>query len=280
MLLFSKVPLGLRRTFGMKWALQAFTVLAPQIDAHARRTQTAAVTPWVLAGTTFLASTVEFVEAATIVLAVGVTQGWRAAIGGSLVATAVLAAIVAALGPLLARAATVERIEIIVGPFLVLFGIGWLRKSVWRYSGRKALHDETAIYEREVARLSAAHEARKGFAVAFQGVLVEGIEVAVIVVTFAASTPALVGWSVGGAVAALLAVAVAAFALRAPFSRVPENLIKGVVGLMLLSLGTYWTGEGLGITWWLGDATLFAFIALYLVVSFVLVGAGKRASTA
>ncbi|MEO9170451.1 MAG: hypothetical protein ABI282_05190 [Candidatus Baltobacteraceae bacterium] len=238
------------------------------------------MTPWILAGTTFLASIVEFVEAATIVLAVGVTQGWRAATGGAIVATAALIVLIAALGPLLSRAATVERIEIVVGPFLVLFGIAWLRKAVWRFSGRKALRDEAALYERQIAELSSNREAHRGFAVAFQGVFVEGLEVAVIVVTFAASTPALIAWSAGGAIVALAVVAVAAFALRAPFARVPENLIKAIVGLMLLSLGTYWTGEGLGITWWLGDSTLFALIACYIAISAALITVSKRARPA
>jgi uncharacterized membrane protein len=229
------------------------------------------MSPWILAGTTFLASAVEFVEAATIVLAVGVTQGWRSAVNGAIAATAVLAVIVAILGPLLSRAATIARIEIVVGPFLVLFGIGWLRKAVWRYAGRKAMHDEAAIFDREVAALRDAREARRGFAVAFQGVFVEGLEVAVVVVTFAASTPALVGWSVGGALAALLVVAILTFALRTPFARVPENAMKAIVGLMLLSLGTYWTGEGLRITWWLGDVTLFVFIAGYAFLAALLV---------
>ncbi len=230
--------------------------------------------PWILAGTTFLASTVEFVEAATIVLAVGITQGWRSALNGTAAATLLLALLVGIFGPLLSRAATVERIEIVVGPFLVLFGIAWLRKAVWRYSGRKALHDETQIFEREVSKLR-RRNAREGFFVAFQGVFVEGLEVAVIVVTFAASTPRFVTWSIGGAAAALLIVAIAAFLLRAPFARVPENVIKSVVGLMLLSLGTYWTGEGLGISWWLGDTTLFAIIAAYAALAAILAGAMK-----
>lgn len=232
------------------------------------------MTPWILAGTTFLASAVEFVEAATIVLAVGITQGWRSAVNGTLAATAALVLLVAALGPLLSRAATVERIEIVVGPFLVLFGINWLRKAVWRFAGRKALHDEDEIFRRQVETLQ-HRGAREGFFVAFQGVFVEGLEVAVIVVTFAASTPGLVAWSTGGAIAALVIVAIAAFLLRAPFARVPENLMKGIVGLMLLSLGSYWTGEGLGIAWWFGDATLFLFIAVYLAVSAMLVATMK-----
>lgn len=229
-----------------------------------------AMTPWLLAGTTFLASAVEFVEAATIVLAVAVTQGWRPAIYGTIAATVVLGLFVAIGTPLLLNAVDLLRLELIVGPFLMLFGIAWLRKAIWRYAGRKAMHDEAAIFRREVERLS-AHEQRTGFAVAFQGVFVEGLEVAVIVVTFAASTPTLIAWSTGGAVLALIAVIVATIVLRTPFSQVPENLLKGGVGVMLLSLGTFWTGEGAHLHWPLGDATLFAFIGSYAVLALLLV---------
>ena len=232
------------------------------------------MTPWILAGTTFLASAVEFIEAATIVLAVGITQGWRTALTATVAATAALVALVALLGPLLSRAGTVERIEIVVGPFLVLFGITWLRKAIWRYAGCKALHDEQEIFERQVASLK-SRERRAGFAVAFQGVFVEGLEVAVIVVTFAASTPSMIAWSTGGAAVALALVTIAAVLLRAPFARVPENVMKSIVGLMLLSLGTYWTGEGLGMTWWFGDASFFALAVLYAAVSALLVVALK-----
>lgn len=228
------------------------------------------MTPWLLAGTTFLASAVEFVEAATIVLAVAVTQGWRVAIGGTVAAAIALAAFVAVGAPILTNALSLERLELIVGPFLILFGIAWLRKAVWRYAGRKAMHDEDAIFAREVEELR-AHEQRHGFAVAFQGVFVEGLEVAVIVVTFAASTPALVAWSTGGAILALIVVTLAAVALRAPFSRVPENLLKAVVGVMLLSLGTFWTGEGAHLVWQWGDGTLFALIGGYVLLAALLI---------
>jgi Ca2+/H+ antiporter, TMEM165/GDT1 family len=222
---------------------------------------------WLAAGTTFLASSVEFVEAATIVLAVGYAQGWRAAIGGSVCAAVALGAIVALFGPALANAASLHRIELVVGPFMVLFGIAWLRKAVWRFAGLKALHDEQAIYDREVARLQASSERRAGFAAAFQGVFVEGLEVAVIVVTFAAARNGALAWSVGGALAAFAIVTIAAVALRKPFARVPENAMKALVGLMLVALGTYWTGEGVGIAWWFGDATLFAIAGAYAVAA-------------
>jgi len=227
------------------------------------------VNGWVLAGTTFLASAVEMVEAATIVMAVGFTQGWRTALSGAAWALAALVAIVALFGPLLATHAAVARLEVVVGPLLVLFGIAWLRKAIWRAAGRKAMHDEGAIFARESAAL-ATRDRRVGFATSFQGVLIEGLEVAVIVVTFAATRPREIAYSVGGALAAAIVVLGLALALRAPLSRVPENAMKTVVGLMLLSLGTFWTGEGLGLSWWAGDATLFWLIAAYAILAVLL----------
>lgn len=217
------------------------------------------MTPLVLAGTTFAASAVEFVEAATIVMAVGTTQGWRSALAGTVAATLALAVLVGAFSPLLANAASLHWIELIAGPFLIVFGARWLRKVVLRYAGRIPMHDEDAIYAREVSRLGS--ESMQGFAVAFQGVFVEGVEVAIIVVTFAATSPALVAWSIGGALCAFVVVTAAAIALRAPFSRVPENALKAIVGVMLVSLGTFWTGEGLGVRWPWGDAALLALVA-------------------
>lgn len=228
---------------------------------------------WILGTTTFLASAVEFVEAATIVLAVGYTQGWRPALWGTLWAALALGAIVAFFGPLITNVASLHRLELVVGPFLVLFGIAWLRKAVWRYAGRKAMRDEQAIYEREVALLRDQRERHAGFAVAFQGVFVEGLEVAVIAVTFGAASASALTWSVGGALVALLVVTLAAVAVHKPFARVPENAMKAVVGVMLFALGTFWTGEGLGIAWWLGDATLFAIAGMYALAALAAVAA-------
>ncbi len=220
-----------------------------------------------LALTTFLASAVEMVEAATIVLAVGHTQGWRAALGGTLAASLALVALIVLFGGWLANAAALRGVELVAGPFLVLFGMAWLRKAIWRYAGLKAMHDEAAIYEREVAMLESESERRAGFAVAFQGVFVEGLEVAVIVVTFAASRAEGLLWAAAGAAAAFVVVAALAVVLRKPFARVPENAMKGMVGVMLLSLGTFWIGEGLGLTWWAGDVTLFLIAGIYLALS-------------
>lgn len=231
---------------------------------------------WVLAGTTFLASSVEFVEAATIVLAVGYAQGWRSAFAGACAAALALAAIVAVFGPLLANAASLARLQLIVGPFLMLFGIGWLRKAVWRYAGRKSLRDEEAIYDRELTRLRADREHRLGLAVAFQGVFVEGLEVAVIVVTFGAAGARALAWSTGGAAFALAVVTAAAAALHKPFARVPENALKALVGVMLLALGTFWSGEALGIAWWSGDATLFMLAGAYALTALGAVALQRR----
>jgi len=226
-----------------------------------------AVNGWVLAGTTFLASGVEFVEAATIVLAVGYAQGWRAALLGTAGATVALGLIVAVFGPLLTTAATLARIQLVVGPFLILFGLYWLRKAVLRFAGRKSMRDEQAVYDRELARLRADRERRLGLAVAFQGVFVEGLEVAVIVVTFGAASAQSFAWANAGALAALFLVTVAAIALHKPFARVPENAMKSLVGVMLLSLGTFWTGEALGVEWWMGIAALFAIAGAYAAVA-------------
>jgi Ca2+/H+ antiporter, TMEM165/GDT1 family len=216
------------------------------------------MSPVALAGTTFSASAVEFVEAATIVFAVGVTSGWRAALTGTIAAMFALIALVAIGSPLLASAASVRIIEAIAGVFMLFFGARWMRKVVLRYAGIIPMHDENAIYAREVARLRTEHV--QGFAVAFQGVFIEGLEVAIVVVTFAATSPSQLPWSWGGALAAFVVVTLAAIALRAPFSRVPENLLKAIVSVMLLALGTFWSGEGFGLRWPLGDATLLVLI--------------------
>ena len=230
---------------------------------------------WVLAGTTFLASALEFIEAATIVLAVGYTQGWRVALTGMAWALLALGAIVGIFGPALVIYVPLRWLQLGIGLFLVLFGYTWLRKAIWRYAGRKALHDEAAIFEREVSGLRAienAREARKvGFATSFNGVLLEGLEVAVIVITFGAANAGALRWSVVGAGLAAVLVVGTAFALRRPFSRVPENAMAFVVGIMLLSFGTFWSGEGAGITWWSGESTLVWIVCSYLGVSGLLV---------
>jgi uncharacterized membrane protein len=235
------------------------------------------VNGWTLAGTSFLASAVEAVEALTIVLAVGVTRSWQIALRGTAFALLVLALIVAVFGPLL-HLVPIDQLKLVVGIVLTLFGLAWLRKAILRYAGRKALKDEEAAFAREVSALRAAEEAQAdqiGLVTAFKAVLIEGLEVAIIVVMFGAASTAALGWSAAGAVAAVLLVVALGLALKQPASRVPENAMKFVVGIMLTSFGTFWTGEGLGIAWWGADLSLLLLAAFYLAVSAALVAAAR-----
>jgi uncharacterized membrane protein len=218
---------------------------------------------WALATTAFLASAVEAIEAATIVLAVGYAQGWRIALAGTAYAILALAAMVGIGGPAILHFVPIKIIRIGIGVFLLWFGYGWLRKAVLRYAGRIPLRDEHAAFERELATLRNAREQRVGLATAFNGVFLEGLEVAIIVVTVgSASSGALVAAAVG-ALAAFVLVAIAAVLVRLPFGRIPENTMKFVVGVMLVTFGTFWLGEGLGIAWHFGDVTLPILAAAY-----------------
>jgi uncharacterized membrane protein len=226
----------------------------------------------------FLASAVEMVEALTIVLAVGVTRGWRSAGWGVAAALGGLVLIVAGLGPALANL-PIDSLRLVVGTVLLVFGLQWLRKAVLRASGLKALHDEEAIYAAEVALLRASGE-RPGhdwyaFTVAFKGVFLEGLEVAFIVVTFG-GTQRNVGLAAVGAAAALVVVLIAGIFVHAPLTRVPENTLKFGVGVMLTSFGIFWSAEGAGIAWPGADASLLGLIAFVVVLAFVLVGFLRR----
>jgi len=227
----------------------------------------------------FLACTVEMVEALTIVLAVAVTRGWRSALWGVGAAIAGLSLIVAALGPALSTL-PIASLRLVVGTILLVFGLQWLRKAVLRASGLKALHDEEAIYEAEVALLRASGERPAhdwyAFTVAFKGVFLEGLEVAFIVVTFG-GTQRNVGLAALGAAAALIVVLIAGVFVHAPLTRVPENTLKFGVGVMLTSFGIFWASEGAGVKWPGSDASLLGVIAFVIVVAFGLVGVARRA---
>jgi uncharacterized membrane protein len=227
----------------------------------------------------FLACTVEMVEALTIVLAVGVTRGWRSASRGVAAALAALAVIVAVLGPALAHI-PIDSLRVVIGALLLIFGLQWLRKAILRASGLKALHDEEAIYQAEVAQLEAAGKPAAhdwyAFTVAFKGVFLEGLEVAFIVVTFGGAQHN-VAVAALGAVAALIVVLVAGIFVHGPLTRVPENTLKFGVGVMLTSFGIFWSGEGAGVDWPGADAALLALIGFVIVVSFVLVALLRRA---
>jgi uncharacterized membrane protein len=230
---------------------------------------------------TFLASAVEMVEALTIVLAVGITRGWRSTLIGVAAAALVLAVIVAALGPALTLV-PIDVLRLVVGGLLLAFGLQWLRKAILRASGYVPLHDETGIYERERAEAErAGHEQRAGldwysFTLSFKGVLLEGLEVAFIVITFAADRGGSVAISASAAAAALVIVAVTGVLVRGPLSRVPENLLKFTVGLLLITFGTFWGAEGAGASWPGDDAALPVLLGAYALISFGLVQLLRR----
>lgn len=218
----------------------------------------------------FLASVVEAVEALTIVLAVALTDGWRTALLGTALAALALTVVVLLLGPALVRVIPIGGLQVVIGVLLLIFGLQWLRKAIMRAAGTKAQHDEAAIFEREVAALSrdAATPSTRdidwtGFVVSFKGVFLEGLEVAFIVLTFAANRENALGWSALGSVLAFGLVAIVGVAVHKPLTRVPENTIKFTVGLMLVAFGTYWGGEGIGVEWSLGDWTILLLTALY-----------------
>jgi Ca2+/H+ antiporter, TMEM165/GDT1 family len=231
--------------------------------------------PWIVAATTFLASALEFVEAATIVLAVAYTAGLAVALRATAWATLILVVIAAVLGPALALYVPLGVLQIIIGIFLILFGYTWLRKAIWRYAGRKAMRDEQAMFAAEVAELQ-RHEQRFAFATAFNGVLLEGLEVVIIVITFSTGRAGAFLWAASGALVAAAIVAGAAAILRHPFSRIPENAMGCIVGIMLLSFGTFWSGEGLGVRWWAGETTLAWIVVLYAITTLALIAAWQR----
>jgi uncharacterized membrane protein len=227
-----------------------------------------------LALSVFLACTVEAVEALTIVLAVGITRSWSSALYGVGAAVIALAAIVAALGPAL-TSLPLNTLRVVIGGLLLVFGLQWLRKAVLRASGLKALHDEDGIFaaEREAAA-SAGDRRRSGidgysFAIAFKGVLLEGLEVAFIVLTFGANQHK-VGIAAAAAGVAIAVVVLAGVAARAPLARVPENAMKFSVGVMLTSFGMFWGAEGAGAHWPGGDGALLVIIPSVLLVGLAL----------
>jgi len=233
----------------------------------------------------FLASTVEFVEAFTIVLVVGVTINWKSAFVGMAAATVALAVLIGIFGTALVVYVPLPVLRFAVGFLLILFGLKWLKKAVLRYAGVKALHDEEAIYEEQKAAMRARGEQPAntidtfGVVTAFKSVLLEGLEVAFIVITFGSAAANTItsraqgiAYAAIGAVAALVLVALSGALIRAPLQRVPENTLKFVVGVMLTSFGTYWGGEGVGITWpGSNDVFLLALVAFYLLASYALV---------
>ena len=236
-----------------------------------------------LAVSVFLACAVEAVEALTIVLAVGYTRSWRSTSVGVGAAVAVLAALTAALGPALA-ALPIGVLRVVVGALLLIFGLQWLRKAILRAGGVKPRRDEREAFERERLAARRQGQVREGldpyaFTIAFKGVLLEGLEVVFIVLTFGANQHD-VGLAAAAAGVAVAAVALAGLAVHAPLARVPENTMKYLVGVMLTSFGTFWGAEGAGAHWPGGDGALLAIVPLTLAASLVMVWLIRRRTAA
>ncbi len=225
----------------------------------------ASLAPIVLAA--FLASAVEVVEAFTIVLAVSVVRGPRPAVLGTAAALACLALAIAVFGPLIAHA-PVHGLQLVIGVLLLIFGLGWLRKAILRAGGALALHDETAAFAEETRALEANDQSAADWlagVVAFKAVLLEGTEVVFIVLAVGAR-PGLLGPAALGAAMACAVVLAIGFAVRRPLARVPENSLKFVVGSLLTGFGVFWTAEGLGIPFPIGDWAIPLLIGFFLAV--------------
>jgi len=229
---------------------------------------------------TFLACGVEMVEALTIVLASGVARGWRSSLTGLGAATVVLATLVVALGPALTHI-PLQALRLVVGALLLVFGLQWLRKAILRASGYKALHDEDAIFARELAEAQSAEHVERagidwyGFTLSFKGVLLEGLEVVFIVLTFG-SAQGSIPLAAAGAAAALVLVAGVGIAVRAPLARVPENTLKFAVGVMLTTFGIFWSAEGAGAEWPGGDAAILGVLGFVVLMSLAFVRLLRR----
>ncbi|HEY2652426.1 MAG TPA: hypothetical protein VGI50_10920 [Solirubrobacteraceae bacterium] len=234
-----------------------------------------------LAVSVFLACAVEAVEALTIVLAVGHTRSWRSSFAGVGAAIVVLAALTAALGPAL-TSLPINALRVVVGALLLIFGLQWLRKAILRAGGLKALHDEQAAYEHELEVAREQGVVQRGidaysFTISFKGVLLEGLEVVFIVLTFGANQHN-VGLAAAAAAVAVVVVILAGFAIHAPLTRVPENTLKFVVGVMLTSFGMFWGAEGAGAHWPGGDAALLVIIPLTALAAVAIVALLRRRS--
>jgi len=233
----------------------------------------------------FLACVVEAVEALTIVLAAGTGRDWRSAIIGVVAGVGVLALIVAVLGPAV-TAMPLGGLRLVVGGLLLIFGLQWLRKAILRASGLKALHDEDAIYAAELAAARAAPAERRGmvadwyaFTLSFKGVVLEGLEVVFIALTFGANQQNIPLTAVA-ALAAVRVVTIVGIALRAPLAGVPGNAMKFAVGIMLTSFGIFWGAEGAGAVWPGADAALLLIVPAVAVFALALVAFLRRGAVA
>ena len=225
--------------------------------------------------TVFAATAVEMVEALTIVLAIGVSRGWRSTLHGAVVALAALILLIALFGSTLATVVPLGLLRIIVGFGLLIFGLLWLRKAIERAAGRRPHRDEAATFDRLLGRMSSDAVSERqldavAFAAAFKGVFLEGLEAAIIIITLGATAGQLpVAYGSGGV--ALVSVALLGAIVHRPLTRIPENTLKLGVGLLLSSFGTFWLVEGLGVEWPGSELAILGITAAYLVVTLLII---------
>ena len=223
----------------------------------------------------FLAALVEFVEALTIVLAVGTTRGWRPALLGAAAGTGLLVLLVVLLGPAL-QLIPIEVLQLVVGTLLLLFGMRWLRKAMLRAGGVIALHDEAQTFDdetealRDAGAVSMAGVDVIGFITTFKAVILEGLEVVFIVIAIGAGGGMLLPATLGASAALVLVVALG-LVLHRPLARLPENALKFTVGVLITTFGLFWICEGLGLAWPGDDWALPGLALVLLAVSLITV---------
>ena len=235
-------------------------------------------TAWTHAGpavlAAFLASLVEFVEALTVILAVGSVRGWRAALSGAAVALVVLVAIIFVLGSALTRI-PLGIMQLVVGTLLLLFGLRWLRKAILRSAGVIPLHDETAAFAKQTEAMrnlgGGGGWDKIAFGACFQITMLEGTEVVFIVIATGAGGAGLLFPASLGALAALLMVVLLGLAVHRPLARVPENALKFIVGVLLSAFGSFWAGEGMGLRWPGADWSMLGLVLSFLVIALLAV---------
>ena len=222
--------------------------------------------------TTFLAAAVEVIEMVIIVVGVGSVRGWRSTWLGTAAGLVVLAVVVLGLGTALTLV-PIGALRLVVGSLLLVFGLQWLRKGISRVSanGFRGMGDRLAsaqdIPDRGVDWTA--------FVLSFKGVLLEGLEIALIVVTFGAAAQAYPTAILGAAVA-LLVIAGAGLLARGLVQRIPRSVLQLLVGTLLSSFGTFWAVEGLGVAWPGGDAAILALVGWYVLAAAWYIGRLRR----
>jgi uncharacterized membrane protein len=233
----------------------------------------------------FLGTAVEFVEALTIILAVGTVRGWKTSLSGAIAAIVILLVLVLGIGESLVQVIHIFWVQLIVGLFMLLFGIRWLRKAIMRYSGLKALHDEKESYHEELERQRKAKQVKNGidsfgFMTTLSITFLEGMEAIFIVLTLGSSSHAagsnLMQYTILGALVGVAVVLLTGILLRKPLSTVPENTMKFIVGIMLTSFGAFWVGEAIGVSWPQADVSIIYMTLILLLFSWFTVARVKK----